>query len=76
MGVIIKAEYVCDFCGKPIVGGDVLVGRLSVRRKGSRGLSRDFELALHQGCSDKLTQHAAAASRRNRRNGSPRAAKS
>lgn len=61
MGVIVKEEYVCDYCGKNIQGTDVLVGRLSVRKKGARGLGRDFELAMHRSCSDKLTQHASSA---------------
>lgn len=59
MGVIVKEEYVCDYCGNGISDGDVLVGRLSLRKAGARGLGRNFEVALHAGCSDKLVQHAA-----------------
>lgn len=59
MGVIVKEEYVCDYCGQGISDGDVLVGRLSLRKAGARGLGRNFEVALHAGCSDKLVQHAA-----------------
>lgn len=66
MGVIVREEYVCDYCGKAISGGDVLVGRLEVRKQGARGLGRDFDLALHPSCSGKLTQHAAPAHRQRR----------
>ncbi len=59
MGVIVRQEYVCDFCGKAIGNGDALVGRVSLRKAGARGLSRSFELALHDKCSGRLTQHAA-----------------
>jgi len=63
VGLILKEEYICDFCGKPIVGGDVLVGRLALRKQGARGLGRDFSLAFHPGCSEKLTKYAAPAPR-------------
>src|SRR5947208_880509 len=33
MGVILKEEYVCDFCGKTISGGGVLVGCVAVRQQ-------------------------------------------
>jgi hypothetical protein len=59
MGRIVREEYVCDFCGKGIGDGDALVGRLSLRKAGARGLGRNLEVALHAGCSDKLTRHAA-----------------
>lgn len=59
MGVIVKEEYVCDYCGQAISDGDVLVGRLSLRKAGARGLGRNFEVAMHAGCSEKLIQHAA-----------------
>lgn len=58
MGVILKEEYVCDYCGKTISGGEVLVGRLALRKQGARGLGREFGLAFHNACSSKLTQHA------------------
>lgn len=66
MGVILKEEYVCDYCGKTISGGDVLVGKLAVRKQGARGLGREFGLALHAGCSNKLTQHASPVPRQRR----------
>lgn len=66
MGLILKEEYVCDFCAKPIASGDVLVGRLALRRQGARGLGRDFSLAFHAKCSEKLTQHASPAPRQRR----------
>jgi hypothetical protein len=59
MGVIVRQEYICDFCGKEIGGGGALVGRLSLRKAGARGLGRNLELALHDTCSDTLTRHAA-----------------
>lgn len=61
MGVVVREEYVCDYCGKPITSGEVLVGRLALRRQGSRGLAKDFALAFHPRCSEKLTQHASSA---------------
>jgi hypothetical protein len=60
MGRIVREEYVCDFCGKAI-GEDALVGRVSLRKAGARGLGRNFEVALHDQCSEKLTRHAASA---------------
>lgn len=59
MGVIVRQEYVCDFCGKAIGDGGALVGRVSLRKAGARGLGRNFEVALHDKCSGKLTRHAA-----------------
>jgi hypothetical protein len=61
MGVIVRQEYVCDFCGKAIVNGDALVGRVSLRKAGARGLGRNFEMTLHDTCSEKLTRYAAPA---------------
>jgi hypothetical protein len=58
MGVIIREEYVCDFCGKGI-GEDAVVGRLSLRKAGARGLGRNLNVALHETCSQKLTRYAA-----------------
>lgn len=63
MGVIFKEEYICDYCGKTISGGDVLVGKLAVRRQGARGLGREFGLAFHGSCSGKLTAHASSVPR-------------
>jgi hypothetical protein len=64
MGVIVREEYVCDFCGKAIGDGKPLVGRVSLRKAGARGLGRNFEVALHDTCSEKLTRHAAPAAAR------------
>ncbi|MGH2718343.1 MAG: hypothetical protein ACRDJU_07170 [Actinomycetota bacterium] len=61
-----KEEYVCDYCGKTISGGEVLVGKLAVRRQGARGLGREFGLALHGTCSTKLTAHASPVMRTRR----------
>ena len=41
MGVIVTEEYLCDYCTKRIPNADVLVGRLSLRKQGARGLGRD-----------------------------------
>jgi hypothetical protein len=59
MGVIVSEEYVCDFCGKAVKNDEALVGGLSLRKAGARGLGRSFSLALHPKCSEKLTRHAA-----------------
>jgi hypothetical protein len=64
MGVIIRQEYICDFCGKAIGDGGGLVGRLSLRKAGARGLGRNLIVALHDECSDKLTRFAAPADSR------------
>lgn len=66
MGVILKEEYVCDYCGKTISGGDVIVAKLGLRKQGARGLGREFGLAFHATCSDKLTAHASPATRQRR----------
>jgi hypothetical protein len=58
MGIVVREEYVCDFCGKPIEGDDILVGRLSLRKAGARGLGRNVQLALHAECSDKFVRYA------------------
>lgn len=66
MGVILKEEYVCDYCGKTIAGGEVQVGRLGLRRQGARGLGREFSLAFHGACSEKLIAHSSPAIRHRR----------
>ena len=58
MGVIVTEEYVCDYCTKRIPDPDVLVGRLSLRKQGARGLGREVGLTLHPACLDKLTARA------------------
>jgi hypothetical protein len=47
--------------GKGIGDGDAMVGRVSLRKAGASGLGRNFEVALHGTCSEKLTRHAAPA---------------
>jgi hypothetical protein len=59
MGRVVRAEYVCDFCGKAIGETEALIGRLTLRKAGVRGLGRSREVALHAACSEELTQHAA-----------------
>lgn len=66
MGVILKEEYVCDYCGKTISGGNVIVAKLGLRKQGARGLGREFGLAFHGPCSEKLTAHASPATRQRR----------
>ncbi|MGH2732919.1 MAG: hypothetical protein ACRDJG_08280 [Actinomycetota bacterium] len=75
MGVILKEEYVCDYCGKTISGSDVLVGRLALRRQGARGLGKEFGLALHDACSGKLTAHASPVTRQRRSSAEARQSK-
>ena len=58
MGVIVTEEYVCDYCTKRIPSADVLVGRLSLRKQGARGLGREVGLTLHPKCLDKFTAKA------------------
>ncbi|HEY8200652.1 MAG TPA: hypothetical protein VII47_04805 [Actinomycetota bacterium] len=58
MGVIVRQEYVCDFCGQAIGETDAFVGRLSLRKAGARGLGRNLDVALHADCTVKLTQFA------------------
>jgi hypothetical protein len=62
MGVIVREEYVCDFCGKAIGDGNPMIGRLSLRKAGARGLGRNFDVALHGSCSDQFTRAAVPAS--------------
>jgi hypothetical protein len=59
MGRVVHAEYVCDFCGKAIGETEALIGRLTLRKAGVRGLGRSLEVVLHDACSEKLTRHAA-----------------
>jgi hypothetical protein len=47
VGVIVTEEYVCDYCTKRIPNADVLLGRLSLRKQGARGLGREVRLTLH-----------------------------
>jgi hypothetical protein len=58
MGVIVREEYVCDYCGTGINGARALVGRLSLRKMGARGLARNMQVLLHAECSDKLIRYA------------------
>jgi hypothetical protein len=67
MGRVVREEYVCDFCGEAIGDARAFVGHLSLRRIGARGLGRDFDVALHDTCSEKLTRFAPPAARRQKR---------
>jgi hypothetical protein len=58
VGVIVTEEYVCDYCTKRIPNADALVGRLSLRKQGARGLGREVGLALHPACLDRFTAKA------------------
>ena len=58
MGIIVKEEYVCDYCGTGINDERALVGRLSLRKAGARGLARNMQVLLHAECSDKLIRFA------------------
>ncbi len=59
MGVIVREEYVCDYCGKGITDSNILIGKLALRKQGARGLGREVVLTLHPVCSE-----SAARSRR------------
>jgi len=58
VGVIVTEEYVCDYCTKRIPDTDVLVGRLSLRKRGARGLGREVGLTLHPACLARVTASA------------------
>jgi len=66
VGVIVTEEYVCDYCTKRIPNADVLVGRLSLRKQGARGLGREVGLTLHPACLDKLIAAASGVARTRR----------
>jgi hypothetical protein len=67
VGVIVKEEYVCDFCAKPITDTNILIGKLALRKQGARGLGREVVLTLHPSCSESLTKNAPSATRPRRR---------
>ncbi len=67
MGVIIREEYVCDYCGKAITDANILIGKLALRKQGARGLGREVVLSLHPVCSESLTKNAPSAARTRRR---------
>ena len=73
MGVIVTEEYVCDYCTKRIPNADVLVGRLSLRKQGARGLGREVGLTLHSACLDKLTARPSSVVRTRRSRSAARA---
>ena len=67
MGVIVREEYVCDYCGKGITDANILMGKLALRKQGARGLGREVMLTLHPSCSESLTKNAPSATRTRRR---------
>lgn len=67
MGVIVREEYVCDYCGKAITDSNILIGKLALRKQGARGLGREVVLTLHPVCSEGLTKNAPSAARSRRR---------
>ena len=64
VGLIRSKEYVCDYCGNPVNGPEMLIGRLALRKRGARGLSREIALSLHPDCLEKLTENAERPGRR------------
>jgi hypothetical protein len=66
VGTIVTEEYVCDYCTKRIPNADVLVGRLSLRKPGARGLGRQVGLTLHPACLDRFTANATSVVRARR----------
>jgi hypothetical protein len=73
VGVIVTKGYVCDYCTRRIPDTDVLVGRLSLRKQGARGLGRKVGLTLHPACLDKFTARATGVVRTRRSRGAARA---
>jgi hypothetical protein len=67
VGVIVREEYVCDYCGKPITDSNILIGKLALRKQGARGLGREVVLTLHPACAEALTKNAPSAARSRRR---------
>jgi hypothetical protein len=67
VGVIVKEEYVCDYCANPITDTNILIGKLALRKQGARGLGREVVLTLHPSCSESLTKNAPSATRTRRR---------
>ncbi len=67
MGVIVREEYVCDYCAKAITDANILMGKLALRKQGARGLGREVMLTLHPSCSESLTKNAPSAARTRRR---------
>ena len=66
MGVIVREEYVCDYCGKGITDSNILIGKLALRKQGARGIGREVMLALHAVCSEKLTENSTGRGRARR----------
>ena len=67
MGLIRSKEYVCDYCGSPGNSPEMLIGKLALRKRGARGLSREIALSLHPACLERLTENAETLGRRSRR---------
>ena len=66
MGLIRSEEYVCDYCGSPVNSSEMLIGKLALRKRGARGLSREIALSLHPDCLERLTVNAERPGRRRR----------
>ena len=64
VGLIRSEEYVCDYCGSAVSSPDMLIGKLALRKRGARGLSREISLSLHPDCLEKLTENAERPGRR------------
>jgi len=50
MAIIKVEEHTCDICGRSIPLEEVHIGKLSVRKRGARGLARETTLSMHEGC--------------------------
>ena len=66
VGLIRSREYVCDYCGGQVNGSEMLIGKLALRKRGARGLSREIALSLHPACLERLTENAERPGRRRR----------
>ena len=68
MGIVVTESLVCDFCASDVKPDEAFRGQIALRKQGARGLGRNFELILHEGCMADLTKTAqpgkAKASRR------------
>jgi hypothetical protein len=67
VGLIRSEEYVCDYCGSAVSSPEMLIGKLALRKRGARGLSREISLSLHPDCLEKLTENAERPGRRRAR---------
>ena len=66
VGIVLGGDSMCHYCGSLIADTDVIVGRLTLRKRGAGGLPREMELILHAACVKKLTKNSTPSARRRR----------